>query len=251
MNRMAALVVVAALVGASCASDATPDATTDAQIESVETVDETTDTETTNETSTEDAASVEDAAFQIEVWADNWSAVYVDGELIGEDSVPITTERSFNAETFTFDTALPFTIAIEAKDFKETDSGIEYIGQQNQQMGDGGIIAQVTNLSTGEVVAVTSSDWKALVVHQAPLNTDCEDDPDPDSTCEFLIVETPANWTSAEFDDSDWASATEWTATDVDPKDGYNEISWDATAQLIWGTDLEIDNTVLLRTTVS
>jgi hypothetical protein len=189
--------------------------------------------------------------FEVDVWADNWMAVYINGELIGEDSVPITTERSFNAETFTFEASTPFTIAIETKDFKETDSGLEYIGQQNQQMGDGGIIAQVTNLSTGQIVAGTNSDWSILVVHQAPLNTDCEDDPNPDSTCEFLILETPANWTSADFDDSSWQNATEWSAADVSPKDGYDEIRWDSSAQLVWGADLEVDNTVLLRSTIS
>ena len=199
----------------------------------------------------EPAGDVTESSFSIEVWADNWSAVYVDGVLIGEDSVPITTERSFNAEVFTFEATYPFTIAIEAKDFKETDSGIEYIGEPNQQMGDGGLIAQVTDVSTGEVVAGTGSDWKALVVHQAPLNTDCERDADPDATCEFLILDTPADWASADFDDSDWTNATVWSAAEVDPKDGYDEITWDPSAQLIWGTDLEVDNTVLLRTTIS
>ncbi|WP_307962187.1 hypothetical protein [Salinispora arenicola] len=100
--------------------------------------------------------------FRIDVWADNWSAVYIDGEQIGEDSVPITTERSFNAETYTFDAQMPFTVSIEAMDFKETDSGIEYIGEPNQQMGDGGIIAQITDLATGEVVAATDADWKSV-----------------------------------------------------------------------------------------
>ena len=190
------------------------------------------------------------STFQVEVWADNWMAVYVDGVLIGEDSVPITTERSFNAETFTFEASLPFTIAIEAKDFKETDSGLEYIGEQNQQMGDGGLIAQVTDLATGEVVAATDAAWSALVVHQAPLNTECEDDPDPDSTCEFLILDTPTDWTSEGFDDSGWADATEWSEAAVSPKDGYSTIDWDAAAQLVWGADLEVDNTVLLRFTV-
>ena len=152
------------------------------------------------------ATTGDSTGFQIEVWADNWSAVYVDGELIGEDSVPITTERSFNAETFTFDAHAPFTVAIEAKDFKETDSGIEYIGQPNQQMGDGGIIAQITDLTTGEVVAVTDADWQSLVVQQAPLNTECADDPDPDETCESKTVDIPADWTSPEFDDSAWVT---------------------------------------------
>ena len=73
--------------------------------------------------------------FVAEVWADNWFALYVNGQLVGKDSTPITTERSFNAETITFTAAYPLTIGIEAKDFKETDSGLEYIGERNQQMG--------------------------------------------------------------------------------------------------------------------
>lgn len=199
----------------------------------------------------EPATSGDTSTYEIEVWADNWMAVYIDGELIGEDSVSITTERSFNAETFSFEAAVPFTVAIEAKDFKETDSGIEYIGEPKQQMGDGGVIAQITDTATGEVIAATDAGWSALVVHQAPLNTDCVNDADPDSTCEFLITDTPADWVSATFDDSGWMNATEWSAADVSPKDGYDDISWDASAQLIWGTDLEVDNTILLRSTVS
>ena len=34
-------------------------------------------------------------AFQAEIWADNWFALYVNGKKVGEDSVPITTEKSF------------------------------------------------------------------------------------------------------------------------------------------------------------
>ena len=45
--------------------------------------------------------------FVAEVWADNWFALYVNGELVGEDSTPITTERSFNAETITFTATYP------------------------------------------------------------------------------------------------------------------------------------------------
>jgi hypothetical protein len=251
MSRIVALLTAAALLSAACSSDSTDDeaVVTDATAESGDaTGDETAEAQATAD---EEASSGEESTFQIEVWADNWMAVYVDGELIGEDSVPITTERSFNAETFTFEASYPFTVAIEAKDFKETDSGIEYIGEQNQQMGDGGLIAQVTDTATGDVVAVTSADWAALVVHRAPLNTQCEKDSDPDATCEFEITETPADWANADFDDSAWDAATEWTSSDVDPKDGYDEITWDSTAQLIWGTDLEIDNTILLRLTVA
>jgi len=33
----------------------------------------------------------------------------------------------------------------------------------------------------------------------------------------------------------------------VGPKDGYDAITWDGAASLIWGEDLEADNTVLCR----
>ena len=221
-----------------------------------------TSSDTSNAGSGDDPASAGDSktsepadpatrsTFSVDVWADNWMAVYVDGELVGEDSVPISTERSFNAETFTFEATYPFTIAIEAKDFKETDSGIEYIGEPNQQMGDGGLIAQVTDTSSGEVVAATGSDWSVLVVQRAPLNTDCADDPDPDATCEYESVDTPSGWADTDFDDAGWGAATEWTTAEVSPKGGYEEIDWDGSAQLIWGSDLEVDNTVLMRFSV-
>ena len=243
-SRLPSLLVVAAagLFAAGCSADTTAQDSVASESSSAPA---STGDSTTSEPS--DAAT----GFQIEVWADNWSAVYVDGEKIGEDSVPITTERSFNAETYTFDAQMPFTVSIEAKDFKETDSGIEYIGEPNQQMGDGGIIAQITDLTTGEIMAATDADWQSLVVQQAPLNTECADDPDPDATCEVASVDIPADWTSPDFDDSAWVPATEWSAAEVGPKEGYEEVTWDPSAHLIWGTDLEVDNTILLRTTVS
>ena len=189
--------------------------------------------------------------FKAEVWADNWFALYVNGELVGEDSTPITTERSFNAETITFTAAYPLTIAIEAKDFKETDSGLEYIGQRNQQMGDGGIIAQITDLSIGKIVAVTNSGWKVMVIHRAPLNPDCEKSQDPNTACRFESTKAPPGWASADFAADQWQSATEWSEADVRPRDGYNRIQWDESARLIWGSDLEVDNTILLRLTVA
>ena len=69
--------------------------------------------------------------FTIDVWADNWFALYVNSAKVGEDSVPITTERSFNKERFTFNATRPLSIGLHGKDFKETDSGIEYIGERN------------------------------------------------------------------------------------------------------------------------
>ncbi len=251
MKTLASVLLAATLVLPACAdSDPVGESATS---NTAEADGEAPSTSATNGTAAAmaDVPSGEASTFQIEVWADNWMAVYVNGELVGEDSVSITTERSFNAETFTFKAAYPFTVAIEAKDFKETDSGLEYIGEQNQQMGDGGIIAQITDSTTGEVVVGTDSSWKVLVVHRAPLNTDCESNADPDATCDYEIVETPSDWAASEFDDGAWSSATEWTAADVGPKDGYDEISWDVMAELIWGSDREGDNSILLRANVT
>ncbi len=188
--------------------------------------------------------------FTAEVWADNWFALSVDGVQVAEDIVPITTERSFNAQCVTFQASYPFTLGLVSKDFVENESGLEYIGESNQQMGDGGVILQVTD-SSGAVVAATSSDWRGLSIFRAPLNTDCESSADPLADCESEILPEPAGWAEPDFDDSDWSPATEYTEAEVQAKDGYTQVSWDATAKLIWADDLNVDNTILWRYTVT
>ena len=107
-----------------------------------------------------------------DVWADNWFEMRIDGAQVAEDSVPITTERSFNAESFSFEAERPFVIGLVAKDFKENDTGLEYIGARNQQMGDGGVILQIMD-EAGELVAVSNDGWQCLVIHSAPLDKSC------------------------------------------------------------------------------
>ena len=200
------------------------------------------------------AAVAEARTVTAEFWVDNWFEMFADGISVIEDSVPITTERSFNAETATFDVDLPVTIAILAKDFKENDTGLEYIGSGRQQMGDGGMIAQFRDADTGEVVAVTNGDMRCLVVHRAPLDAACASERNPvagQGACAFEETAIPTDWTDPGFDDSAWAAATEHTARDVGPKDGYDDIDWDSSARLVWSDDLVRDNTLLCRTTVS
>ena len=57
-----------------------------------------------------------------EVWADNWFAFYLGDRLIIEDSIPIpiTTERSFNAEAFVFNADYPLQLNFVAKDSSRT-----------------------------------------------------------------------------------------------------------------------------------
>jgi len=190
-------------------------------------------------------------SFTAEVWADNWFSLYINGKLVGQDSVAITTERSFNSDRVTFTASYPFTIAMVTKDFKQNDTGLEYIGTDRQQMGDGGFVAQFTDTSTGRVVATTSSAWRGLVIHQAPLNVSCEKSSKPDVDCTSRIAAEPSGWTGASFSDSSWPTANTYSKEQVGVKDGYNSITWASNAQIIWTSDLEIDNTILWRYTVA
>lgn len=187
-----------------------------------------------------------------DVWADNWFEMRIDGAQVAQDSVSITTERSFNAESFTFEAKRPFVIGLVAKDFKQNDTGLEYIGARNQQMGDGGVILQIKD-EAGETVVVSNDAWQCLVIHSAPLDKSCEGSSNPvagEGACTFEASDEPDGWDTAEFDASDWPHADVYSAAEVGPKDGYDEITWANGAKLIWGPDLEQSNTVLCRLTV-
>jgi len=215
-------------------------------------------TPTADATSGADASASADAAttstttrFTAEAWADNWFSAYLGENLLKEDSVPITTERSFNAETFSFDATYPFTLAFVLKDYKENDSGLEYIGKANQQIGDGGFVLQLREATSKRLVLVTNASWKCLPVQRAPLNPSCEKDANPLATCMHENLSEPSGWKASTFDDSAWPAATIFTAAEVGPKEGYTTITWDASAKFIWSSDLKIDNTVLCRVTVA
>ena len=185
-----------------------------------------------------------------EIWADNWFEMYVNGKKLLEDSVAITTERSFNAETAELTDERPMTIAFMVKDFKENDTGLEYIGTDRQQMGDGGMIAQFRDNATGKIIGATDSKMRCLVIHRAPTDRACAKERNPvagNGACGFVATPIPANWTAVDFDDSNWHAAVEHSANEVGPKGGYDEISWDPSAKLIWSTDLVQDNTLLCR----
>ncbi len=191
-------------------------------------------------------------SIQAEVWADNWFAFYLGDRLIIEDSTPITTERSFNAETFTFNGDYPLQLNFVAKDFKQDDTGLEYIGRGNQQMGDGGLIAQFTDLATGDLIAVTNDAWQCLVIHDAPLDRACADEAEPVpgvGPCRFEAQPEPDGWRLPGYD-SQWPSAVEHSEAQVRPRGGYDAIEWRAGARLIWTADLETHNTALCRLTV-
>lgn len=192
--------------------------------------------------------------FQLEAWADNWFAAYLGDELIVEDSVSIMTERSFNAETAVFEASYPLTLNFILKDFKENDTGLEYIGEGKQQMGDGGFIMQLTEMSTGDVVAFSNAEWACTVIHDAPLDKSCENEANPvagTAPCTFTDLGEPDGWMAVDYDDSSWTATTIHSVDAVSPKDGYDQIRWNQSAELIWGPDLETNNTILCRVTVA
>ncbi|MFK8035935.1 MAG: PEBP family protein [Hyphomicrobiales bacterium] len=191
-------------------------------------------------------------SFSADVWADNWFEMRINGTQVAEDSVPITTERSFNAESFDFEAKRPFVIGLVAKDFKENDTGLEYIGTRRQQMGDGGVIVQIKS-AAGDTISVSNAGWQCLPIHTAPLDKSCEGEENPVAgkrACTFEVMEEPGGWDLADFDASDWPKASEYSEREVSPKDGYDRIDWVDGAKLIWGPDLEQSNTVLCRLTV-
>ncbi|MCX2840908.1 YHYH protein [Microbulbifer thermotolerans] len=192
--------------------------------------------------------------FRLEAWADNWFSAYLGDRLLVEDSVPITTERSFNAEVVDFIAQYPLHLNLIIKDFRENDTGLEYIGTPRQQMGDGGFILQITDLDTNKVIAHSDNSWKCKVIHRAPLNEACAAEQNPKAgvaPCTNQIEPEPEGWMTTAFDDSQWPFAVEHSASEVGPKEGYNRINWAPQAKLIWGGDLKKDNTLLCRVTIT
>ena len=191
---------------------------------------------------------------QAEVWSDNWFAFYLGETLIQEDSVPISTERSFNKETFTFQATYPLQLNFIVKDYMANNTGLEYIGTDRQQMGDGGFIAQFTNVDTGELIATTNANWSEWVLQKAPLDTACAKQSNPvagAAPCAFTLLDEPGGWKNPGFDASSWDKATLYTEQQVGPKEGYYEVKWSPLAKLIWGPNLKMDNILLYRMTVS
>ncbi|NBR08261.1 MAG: aldehyde dehydrogenase family protein, partial [Opitutaceae bacterium] len=158
--------------------------------------------------------------FQAEIWVDNWFALYINGKQVRQDSVPITTERSFNSEKIRFTATYPFTVGLILKDFTENSSGLEYIGKPNQQIGDGGAIAQIRDLSTNQIVLTTDGTWKSLVINKAPLNPECVTSQNPVADCKYANTSIPKSWSTNSFNDSTWKSVSTYTKDAVGVKEG-------------------------------
>jgi hypothetical protein len=82
-----------------------------------------------------------------------------------EDSTAYNTGRLTGSGSLNAD--LPMTVAFAFRDFMENDTGLEYIGERNQQMGDGGAIAhsrmQTAMFCDGCKLAVSDRNMRQLM----------------------------------------------------------------------------------------
>lgn len=166
---------------------------------------------------------------RVNVYADNWFALFINGELVAVDSIKFTPHNVVSVNILP---DYPMTIAVMAKDNADPKTGLEY----GDHIGDGGFIIKFSDGT------VSDAKWKAKSFFKGPINRDAK---------EPRVVHTPIpdGWWKVDFDDSKWSNAVEFTEERVNPKQPYFEADFKG-AKFIWGEDLDLDNTIIFRTKV-
>ncbi|KAA3646604.1 MAG: hypothetical protein DWQ07_10375 [Chloroflexi bacterium] len=201
------------------------------------------------------------------LFADNYFEFYANGQFVGRDSIGFT---PFNSAAARYQVNYPVTYAVLLVDWE----GYLGVGLEDRNgsyhIGDGGFIA---SFSDG---TVTNADWKCQVYYVAPVddascvavdangNLDSSACPssdnavscvnnDPENTCQAVHAALPADWDSPTFDDSTWLPASTFTADDVTNAEGFRnyENTLFSGADFIWSSNLDLDNQVVCRSTVS
>ncbi|MSU52252.1 MAG: hypothetical protein EXS41_02485 [Opitutaceae bacterium] len=166
---------------------------------------------------------------KVNVYADNWFVLYVNGRLTAVDSIPFTPHNVISVDILP---EYPMTIAVMAKDNADPKTGLEY----GDNIGDGGFMIKFGDGT------VSNATWKAKSFFRGPLNGDVKN-PQVEHT------PIPEKWWAVDFDDSAWANAKEFTEERVNPKGPYYAADFKG-AKFIWRDDLDLDNTVIFRTRV-
>lgn len=166
---------------------------------------------------------------KLNVYADNWFMLYVNGRLVAVDSIQFTPH---NVVSVDFLPEYPMTIAVLAKDNADPKTGMEY----GTSIGDAGLCIKFADGT------VTNASWKAKNFFHGPVNSDT-------ANPKVIQEPLPANWWATDFDDSTWKNAKEYTVEEVDPKQPYFENDFEG-AKFIWTDDIALDNTVIFRTKV-
>ena len=165
----------------------------------------------------------------VDVYADNWFAMFINGELVAVDSIKFTPH---NVQSFDILPDYPMTIAVIAKDNADWNTGMEY----GDHIGDGGFIVKFSDGT------VSSAKWKAKNFFKGPLNHDAKNP-------KVIHTPLPDGWWKVGFDDSKWENATEYIEERVNPKEPFYKADFSG-AKWIWTDDLDLDNTILFRTTI-
>jgi len=167
--------------------------------------------------------------FKLNVYADNWFMLYVNGRLVAVDPIQFTPH---NVVSVDFLPEYPMTIAVLAKDNADPKTGMEY----GTSIGDAGLCIKFADGT------VTNATWKAKNFFHGPVKGDT-------ANPQVIQDPLPANWWAIDFDDSSWKNAKEYTVEEVDPKQPYFENDFEG-AKFIWTDDIALDNTVIFRTKV-
>lgn len=166
---------------------------------------------------------------RLNVYADNWFALYINGELVAVDSIAFMPHNMVTVDVLP---EYPMTIAVLAKDNADPKTGLEY----GDRIGDGGFI-----LKLGDDV-VSNASWRARNFFHGPLRGDR-------ANPKVQTTPLPKDWWTVDFDDSAWDFATEFSTAIVRPMSAFEPTQFSG-AKFIWTQDLELDNTIIFRTRI-
>jgi phosphatidylethanolamine-binding protein (PEBP) family uncharacterized protein len=166
---------------------------------------------------------------KLNVYADNWFMLYVNGRLVAVDSIQFTPH---NVVSVDFLPEYPMTIAVLAKDNADPKTGMEY----GSSIGDAGLCIKFADGT------VTNANWKAKNFFHGPVNGDT-------ANPQVIQEPLPANWWAIDFDDTSWKNAKEYSVEEVDPKQPYFDNDFEG-AKFIWTDDIALDNSVIFRTKI-
>ncbi len=173
------------------------------------------------------AKRVRPVPVKLNVYADNWFKLYINGKLIAVDSIEFVPHNIISVDVIE---EYPMTIAVLAKDYADPETGLEW---NNSQIGDGGFI-----LKLGSHI-VSNSDWKAKKFSWGPLEGDMRNP-------KVVHNPLPEGWEEPGFDDSGWDAATVFSVEEVRPRTDYLDYDFEG-AEFVWTEDLELDNTIVFR----
>ena len=123
---------------------------------------------------------------KLNVYADNWFMLYVNGRLVAVDSIQFTPH---NVVSVDFLPEYPMTIAVLAKGQRRPETGMEY----GTSIGDAGLCIKFADGT------VTNATWKAKNFFHGPVNGDTAN---PKSSKSLF-----PNWWAIDLDDSTWKNA--------------------------------------------